>query len=135
MIINLTQHPATTEQRALGVVDLAGAELVALREMLTFDDLPSAAEIEARAADIVELACHNGLAGEDGDDPLARQAMIGGAGYLIPALERHLRGYGIEPLQAFTRREVIETTSPDGSVVKTAIFRHAGWVLTIDTSA
>ena len=130
MIVNLTQHPATAEQRALGVVDLAGAELAELRALLTFDDLPTVAEIEDRAADIAELAGHNGLAGDDGDDPAPQQAMIGGAGYLIPALERHLNGYAIEPLQAFTRREVVETTGPDGSVTKTAVFRHAGWVRT-----
>lgn len=130
MIVNLTQHPATPEQRADGVRDLAGHELAALKEALTFGAIPTAGEIHARAEAIAQIACANGLAGDEGDDPQPRAAMIGGAGYLMPALEAALRGYGIEPLHAFTRREVVETVGPDGAVTKTAVFRHAGWVRT-----
>lgn len=130
MIINLTQHPATPEQIAHGVVDMAGAPLATLKALLTFSDLPSAGEIYARASAIAELACNNGLAA-DGDDPQQpAQAMIGGAGYLLPALEAELLARGIEPLHAFTRREVVESAGTDGAVVKTAVFRHAGWVST-----
>lgn len=128
MIVNLTQHPATPEQIADGVRDLPAAELAALRELLTFTDLPDAAEIESRAEALAELACSNGLGGDDADDPHPSAAMIGGAGYLMPTLERALRGYSIEPLHAFTRREVVEVAGADGSVTKTAVFRHAGWV-------
>lgn len=130
MILNLTQHPATPEQRAEGVRDLSGAELAALKGALTFADIPSAGEIHARAEAIAQIACANGLAGDEGDDPQPRAAMIGGAGYLMPALEAALRGYGIEPLHAFTRREVVEAMGADGAVTKTAVFRHAGWVRT-----
>lgn len=130
MILNLTQHPATPEQHAEGVQDLAGLELAALKGALTFSDTPSAEEIRARAEEIAQIACSNGLAGDEGDDPQPRAAMIGGAGYLMPALEAALRGYGIEPLHAFTRREVVEMVGPDGAVTKTAVFRHAGWVRT-----
>lgn len=130
MIINLTQHPATAEQRAEGVHDLAGVELAALKGALTFADVPTSGEIRARAEAIAQIACANGLAGDEGDDPQPRAAMIGGAGYLMPALETTLRGYGIEPMHAFTRREVVETVGPDGAVTKTTVFRHAGWVRT-----
>ncbi len=130
MILNLTQHPATPEQRAEGVRDLSGAELAALKGALTFADIPSAEEIRARSEAIAQIACANGLAGDEGDDPQPRAAMVGGAGYLMPALEAELRGYGIEPLHAFTRREVVESMGADGAVTKTAIFRHAGWVRT-----
>lgn len=130
MILNLTQHPATPEQRAEGVRDLSGAELAALKGALTFADIPSAEEIRARSEAIAQIACANGLAGDEGDDPQPRAAMVGGAGYLMPALEAELRGYGIEPLHAFTRREVVEAAGPDGAVVKTAVFRHVGWVRT-----
>ncbi len=130
MILNLTQHPATPEQRAEGVRDLSGAKLAALKGALTFADIPSAEEIRARSEAIAQIACANGLAGDEGDDPQPRAAMVGGAGYLMPALEAELRGYGIEPLHAFTRREVVESMGADGAVTKTAIFRHAGWVRT-----
>jgi hypothetical protein len=31
-------------------------------------------------------------------------------------------------LYAFSRRETVDTTLPDGRVEKKAIFKHAGWV-------
>lgn len=131
MILNLTQHPATPEQTAQGVQDLPCGALQGLKALLTFDDMPSVQEIEDRAAAIAELAASvDMLASDDADSPPPHAAMIGGAGYLLPALERHLRGYGIDPLQAFTRREVVEAAGPDGAVVKTAVFRHVGWVRT-----
>lgn len=123
MILNLTQHPATPEQIAMGVADLQGPALVALKRALTFSDVPSAGDISERACTIVALAF-------DGDNEAPAQAMIGGAGYLMPALETELRRNGIEPLHAFTRRETVETVAEDGTVTKTAIFRHAGWVRT-----
>lgn len=131
MILNLTQHPATPEQADQGVQDLPGGAQQGLKALLTFDSLPSAQEIEERAAAIAELAASvDLLASDDADSPPPHAAMIGGAGYLLPALERHLRGYGIEPLQAFTRREVVEVAGADGAVIKTAVFRHIGWVRT-----
>ena len=46
MIVNLTQHPASADQRAAGVIDVAG-----VIPLLTFDALPS-----ARASCIVSYA-------------------------------------------------------------------------------
>lgn len=120
MIVNLTQHPATPEQRAVGVVDLEGEQLAALKAALTFAGIPTRAEIGERAQRIAELA-H--ILGED-----CTQAMVGGAGYLMPALERALWDRAIEPLHAFTVRETVETVGADGAVTKTAVFRHAGFV-------
>ena len=128
MILNLTQHPATDVQRVLGVVDMDGDDLIALRRALTFESCPSRENIIARATRIVYLACANRMVMERGEQP--RAAMIGGAGYLMSALEARLSARGIEPLHAFTLRDVVETTGPDGAVTKTAIFRHAGWVRT-----
>jgi len=54
--------------------------------------------------------------------------MIGGAPYLMPPLQRALLKRGLKPLYAFSRREVIEEAQPDGSVRKSIIFRHIGWV-------
>jgi hypothetical protein len=131
MILNLTQHPATPEQRAEGVHDLAGVELAALKEALTFGAIPTAGEIRDRAQMLAQIAAGDSRAVASVRPGQYRAAMIGGAGYLMPALEAALRGYGIEPLHAFARREVVETVGPDGAVTKVAVFRHAGWVRTI----
>ena len=128
MILNLTQHPATADQLAIGVVDLPAEQREALRELLTFDDLPDAEEILARAHDIAELACFNGLGGDDGDDPFPSQAMIGGALWLMAPLSEELRQRSINPVFAFSVRDTEEVTQPDGSVRKIAVFRHAGFV-------
>jgi len=128
MIVNLTQHAATAEQIAAGVVDLPAPEREALAALLTFDALPTRQELEDRAADIAELAAYNGLGGDDADSPLAAAAMIGGAPYLMPALEKALRAVCVTPLYAFSLRESIEQVQSDGSVRKVNVFRHAGFV-------
>ena len=128
MIINLTQHSASAEQRAAGVTDLPASELAALRAALTFDSCPSATEIRERAEFIAELACHNGLGTDEGDDPLPQQAMIGGALWLMEPLAAELQARGIEPVFAFSVREVVERTLPDGSAEKTARFKHVAFI-------
>lgn len=121
MILNLTQHPATPEQIAQGVVDMPADEWAALIGRLTVDVLPTRAEIEARCADIAMLAatvfeCH------------PAQAMIGGAPWMMSALEGALIDQGIAPVYAFSVRESIETAQPDGSVRKSNVFKHIGFV-------
>jgi hypothetical protein len=128
MIVNLTQHLATPEQIEAGVIDLPPAEREALTALLTFDSLPTRQEIADRAADIAELAAYNGLGGDDADSPPAAAAMIGGAPYLMPALDAALRAVNITPLYAFSVRESVEQTQADGSVRKVNVFRHAGFV-------
>lgn len=128
MIVNLTQHKATPEQVAQGVVDLPDEVRQALVAALTFDDLPTLAEIEDAADVVAELACQNGIGGDDGDSPWPKAAMIGGAPFLMAPLEVALKSRGIKPVYAFSRRESAETTKPDGSVVKTNVFRHVGFV-------
>ena len=128
MIINLTQHAATAEQVAVGVVDLPADQREALIDALTFESIPDAEEIRDRAHDIAELACFNGLGGDDGDDPFPSHAMIGGALWLMAPLAKELRLRSIEPVFAFSVRETEEKVQPDGSVKKVAIFRHAGFV-------
>ena len=128
MIVNLTQHPATPDQLAAGVVDLAGDELAILKDALTFGELPNEQEIRDRADFIAELAAMNGLGGDEGDSPMPDQAMIGGAMWLMAPLASALRVRSIEPLFAFSVRETEEHAQPDGSVRKVAIFRHAGFV-------
>lgn len=117
-ILNLTQHNATAEQKAAGVYDLSADKISALRLALTFTAIPTQAEIMERAEIIANLA-H----GEMGNS-----AMIGGAPYLMPALETALKAKGFEVLYSFTARESVESTDENGNVVKTAVFRHVGFI-------
>ena len=120
-IINLTQHAPTVEQIREGVVSFDGEALEALKKALTFDDLPQKLEITRRAVAIAEMAADAGFGPGDG-------AMIGGAPYLMSALEQALTEREIRPLYSFSVRESIEQTLPDGCVKKTHIFRHLGFV-------
>lgn len=121
MILNLTQHPATSEQAAAGVVDLPADQRATLIDRLTVDALPTAGEIEARCADIAMLAA---LASESHQNA----AMIGGAPWMMARLEAALRDQGIDPVYAFSVRASVEQTQADGSVRKVNVFRHAGFV-------
>jgi hypothetical protein len=117
-ILNLTQHPATPEQLAAGVVDLTGADLGTLKGLLTFDSIPERTAIMRRARHIAALA----------DLHEAEAAMIGGAPWLMGPLESELSDHSILPMYAFSVRETEEVPQPDGSVKKVATFRHAGFV-------
>lgn len=117
-IVNLTQHPATTEQKAEGVFDLEGAKLYILKEMLNFDELPDFKTVLVQAKAIAILAKNQNV----------NHAMIGGAPFLMPFLHVELIKEGITPLYAFSRRESVEETQPDGTVKKSSIFKHIGFV-------
>jgi len=115
-ILNLTQHDATPDQIAAGVVDVPDKK--ALRELLTFTEVPSKEDILERAGEIAIMASRQG----------ASKAMIGGAPYLMSALELALKYAKIQPLYSFTKRDVIEEPQADGTLKKTAVFKHAGWI-------
>ena len=116
--VNLTQHVATAEQIADGVVDVSEEDREKLSALLNFDHAPSRAEIEWRANQLVELA----------KTYKTGRAMIGGALWLMGALESALHKERIEPVYAFGPRESVEIPQPDGSVKKTLVFRHRGCV-------
>jgi hypothetical protein len=115
-MINLTQHPATAEQAVAGVVE--PRDKAAVQAALTADALPSAQDIRRMADDLAAIAAEHG----------ADTAMIGGAPWLMGALERALIDRGIAPVYAFSVRESAEAVQPDGSTKKVAVFRHAGFV-------
>lgn len=117
-IVNLTQHTASEAQRADGVTDLEGDRRAELIALLTFDALPTPAEVERRATEIASLAKSAG----------AECAMVGCALWLVAPLSRALLERGIQPRFAFSRRVSEEVTLPDGSVKKTQVFVHEGWV-------
>lgn len=128
MIINLTQHTATPEQVAAGVIDPPADAREAIRDLLTFHSTPSAVEISARAHDLAEIAAMTDLSITDASEFYARAAMIGGASWLMSALERELIQRCLQPLYAFSVRESKEEQQPDGSVKKVNVFKHAGFV-------
>ena len=121
-IINLTQHIATPEQLAAGVMDLNEAQRKQLHELLTFDELPSYNEMNDAAANIAKLASKQ--------MPDAEYAMIGGAPFFMSVLEVALSRVGIDPIYAFSKRESVEKRMSDGSVVKSMVFKHLGFVET-----
>ena len=117
-IANLTQHLSTPEQQAAGVIDLPPETREALAELLTFDEIPTGEEMDARAIAIGAMIAHEGW----------DAAMIGGAPFFMSRLESACRAAGVKPLYAFSRRESVDVQQPDGSVRKAAVFRHIGFV-------
>ena len=117
-IINFTQHNATTEQVAAGVVDAIPAQVRA--EVLTFSSLPTVEEIWARADKAVGLIAPHAEPGT--------QVMVGGAPFFMSALEAVLKAAGFKPVYAFSERVSMDVVQPDGTVVKTSKFAHKGFV-------
>lgn len=115
-ILNLTQHAATPEQSAAGVVE--PDDKAAVADLLNFATLPSAEHLRSRAEALASLAARSG----------AGVAMIGGAPFFMAPLERALMDRGVKPVYAFSMRESVEVTAADGSVTKRSVFRHEGFV-------
>lgn len=133
-IINLTQHKATPEQIADGVVDLPESYRKQLIELLTFNELPTIGGIKARARAIAELVdaflCDKAT---EEETPLPKHihAMIGGAPYLMAHLEHALKfslHLNITALYAFSERISTEEVQPDGTIKKVSSFKHAGFI-------
>jgi hypothetical protein len=153
IILNLTQHNATAEQIAAGVIDLAEPYKTELKKLLTFDELPSQDEIETRAGAIYDLIIDFCL---DNNSPIKEEVekmiisksdnfgdkyiietsefkklnlsfMIGGALWLMKPLIEELENIGT-PLFAFSKREVIETPKENGEVEKKVVFKHQGFI-------
>jgi hypothetical protein len=124
-IINLTQHTPTADQSAAGVYNLSDPAWEAVKDALTFADMPDKEEIRNRAEYIAQLS---NMDAEDRDLQRPTHAMIGGAPFLMAALEKALFEAGIIPLYAFSRRESVEQAQADGTVRKVAVFRHIGFV-------
>lgn len=116
-IINLTQHSATNEQIEAGVVNQPTEfDQQQLTSLLTFTSIPTKEEIGRRAKAIAELAVGY------------EAALIGGAPYLMGALENALKDIGVKPLYSFSERVSVEKPGSDGSVVKTNVFKHVSFI-------
>lgn len=138
-ILNLTQHAPTPEQIEAGVTcgELDNDQKLSRVEfsnLLTFETLPTPTEVRQRAQQIAAYAAKTFTIVDYGGDSgyvvneRFRFALIGGAPFLMGPLEEALRRVNIVPLYAFSTRESVEQIQPDGSVRKTAVFRHQGFV-------
>lgn len=129
MILNLTQHNTTDEQAAQLVVPPRMTK-AKIQKLLTFEEIPTREEIELRANELARIAASEAshYAGDTDNTVWITRVMIGGAPYLMGALERALRERGFTPVYAFSKRESIDQPQPDGSIKKISVFRHAGFV-------
>jgi len=129
MILNLTQHITTDEQKAQLVVEPRMTK-EKIRKLLTFEEIPTKEEIEARAKELARIAVSEAsmYTGDTDNEIWITRVMIGGAPYLMGALEKALRECGFTPVYAFSKRESEEIPQPDGSVKKIQVFRHIGFV-------
>jgi hypothetical protein len=130
-VVNMTQHAATAEQRADGVVDLPDSMRQALSSYLTFETLPSAGDLHLAAgaiADLFDLFVASELEEDfSGDISGWPVPLIGGAPYLMPFLERVFLDRHSPVLYSFSQRESVDTASPAGTK-KVSLFRHAGFI-------
>lgn len=114
-ILNLTQHTATADQAQAGVVEPTDKK--AVQDLLTFSEMPSFSDMLDRASTLAKIAKDSGC----------ESAMIGGAGFFIPHLEKRLLALGITPVHAFSVRESVEVHNEDGTVSKQNVFKHVGF--------
>ena len=121
IILNLTQHAATPDQIEAGVVDLSQEERKELSHLLTFNFLPTRQEVKARAKMIAEFGVEKAPDG-------ATAAMIGGAPFLMVDLHHQLVYTKLNPCYAFSKRITVEEPQSDGSVKKSVVFKHEGFV-------
>jgi hypothetical protein len=128
-IINLTQHPATQEQKEAGVLDVAPERQKRLHQLLTFEEVPSIHALRARAAQLFHIFEDETLNANWGEKQSWPCVMIGGAPYLMSHLEECFISEGITVVYAFSQRKSIEEQQADGSVVKRTVFVHEGFVV------
>ena len=122
MKINCTQHCASAEQLAAGVVDMPEPARSELIKLLTFEELPDSHEIHERASQICELVASTFA------DVEPKVLLLAGAPFLMSTLEIFATLRGWKPIYAFSKRVVIEELQADGSVKKTSVFKHEGFV-------
>ena len=129
MIINLTQHPATQEQKDAGVRDVAPERQKRLHHLLTFEEAPDVYGLRSRAAQLFHIFEDETLNANWDEQKSWPRVMIGGAPYLMSHLEDCFIPEGITVVYAFSQRKSVEEQQADGSVVKRTVFVHEGFVV------
>lgn len=116
IITNLTRYKATPEQIKSGVRDIKNMDARGRLIMhLTFTNLPTPEEIRDRAYCISLLAYSD-------------YAMIDGASYLMPALEKELIRRDVIPLYPVLKRVIKLDVDESGKEIRTITFKHLGFV-------
>ena len=121
MVLNLTQHNATTDQVNAGINDLPVDFQTALKGLLTFPTQYTRADLEYRALQIHELV--RDFCGTSKE--VLEGVMIGGMPSFMPVLESVLISKGIKVGYACTERKSVDK-EVDNKIIKTAVFVHAG---------
>jgi hypothetical protein len=125
VIFNFTQHISTPEQKAQGVEEFEEEVRGRFIPLLNFEELPSRQAVQNRAVALVDVLT-------DKFENLSAvhqiRVMVGGASFLMEPLCQELRRYGFIPVFAFSKRRSVEEIQPDGSVKKTSVFVHAGFI-------
>ena len=117
-ILNLTQHCATPDQLAAGVIEPKANLKPLIQKWLTFEVLPSEAEIIRRANKLADIALEHDC----------QAVMIGGAPFLMSRLEAALLHRRLTPVYAFSKRETVESLNAKGEVEKFSRFAFAGFI-------
>lgn len=117
-ILNLTQHVATFEQRKQGVEEPSESTKKEIKKLLTFDILPSSQEMQLRAQYLIEIAQKNNY----------NKILVGGAPFFCKYIDFAAFEKGITVVYAFSKRESVDTKLEDGSVRKTMVFKHLGFI-------
>lgn len=144
-IINLTQHVATEDQVAAGVVNVQANFVATLKNLLTFPPVYDVYMLIGRAQAIASLAYDSWnascQAAADADTrPLsstddaymdywyhsAKECMIGGMPSFMRHLEDALIAKGFRVGYACTARVSVDKPDGKGGVEKTAVFKHVG---------
>lgn len=135
--INMTQHAWSKDQieeiqsKGYEVADLEPNPSVQkrIKELLTFDTLPTREEMTARARQLAHIA-HSFIT-RDKDGLIKNDVclvMIGGAPWFMSVLENELRKVWCYPIYAFSQRVSEEVTLVDGTVEKRNYFKHEGFI-------
>ena len=119
-IYNLTQHQATPEQIEAGVVDLPESNRSILKQLLTFDTIPTHQEMNQRASAIIALLPDNLTRGT--------KVMVGGAPFFMGTIECMCACHDLIPVHAFSKRVSWEERMPNGIVEKRSSFVHEGFI-------
>jgi len=151
MILNLTQHPATPEQKAAGVVDVKDHD--DLKRALTIQvsgedgyaessikDLwlnavasqiisrhVMSTQVERRRKQMMNITADSTDLEILNASHTGLSAMLGGFTPLVVVLAKQLQRLGITPLVALSDRVSEEETQADGTVKKVSRFVHCGF--------
>lgn len=122
-ILNLTQHVATNEQVSDGVFEPSQEMKNEIRKLLTFDSqvIATPSIISRNAKDIANLVAKE-------YNPRDTAVMIGGAPFFMSALANELAAVGYTVLYSFTDRVSVDVKNEDGTITKTSVFKHLGFV-------